>query len=85
MSSKLQQTLRCHDWPGNVRELRNEIERIRLMNSDKPHYNGSSLFPMLKFPIFRWKIGLFYLKSVVMYILEIIYYLACIMSVLSYK
>jgi len=43
MSPLLQETFRSQAWPGNVRELRNEIERMRLMNSDKLHYDVADL------------------------------------------
>lgn len=39
----LSQTLREYEWPGNVRELRNVIERMRLMHSDKLHYDHEDL------------------------------------------
>ncbi|PCJ59950.1 MAG: hypothetical protein COA79_09090 [Planctomycetota bacterium] len=37
-SDEFKQALQAHTWPGNVRELKNEIEKIRLLNSDKPNY-----------------------------------------------
>ncbi|MCX7590368.1 MAG: sigma 54-interacting transcriptional regulator, partial [Kiritimatiellae bacterium] len=39
MSPALCDVLLRHTWPGNVRELRNVIERMRIMNSDKLHYD----------------------------------------------
>jgi DNA-binding NtrC family response regulator len=38
MSRELQAELTRRDWPGNVRELRSEIERMRLLNSDRLFY-----------------------------------------------
>ena len=43
MSEELRERLQHYDWPGNVRELRNEIERMRLMNSDKLDYDVADL------------------------------------------
>lgn len=40
MSAGLAQKLVAYGWPGNVRELRNNIERMRLMNSDKLYYDA---------------------------------------------
>jgi DNA-binding NtrC family response regulator len=39
MSPALKAALLWNDWSGNVRELRNEIERMCLMNMEKPHYD----------------------------------------------
>jgi len=39
LSQELKNRLYFYNWPGNVRELRNTIERMRLMNSDKLHYD----------------------------------------------
>jgi DNA-binding NtrC family response regulator len=43
ISESLGEALRSYDWPGNVRELRNVIERMRLMHSDKLHYDYEDL------------------------------------------
>jgi DNA-binding NtrC family response regulator len=43
MSSELREELRTRAWPGNARELRNAIERMRLLNSDKSHYELADL------------------------------------------
>lgn len=43
MSPELADALTAGDWPGNVRELKNEIERMRLMNSDKTSYGLADL------------------------------------------
>jgi DNA-binding NtrC family response regulator len=43
MTPTLSQTLKEYEWPGNVRELRNVIERMRLMHSDKLHYDHEDL------------------------------------------
>lgn len=43
MSPALESKLLHYSWPGNVRELRNAIEKMRLMNSDKLHYEASDL------------------------------------------
>ena len=43
MSENLIQQLLKYSWPGNVRELRHSIERMRLMNSDKLHYDAKDL------------------------------------------
>jgi transcriptional regulator with PAS, ATPase and Fis domain len=47
LSDILQKTLSSYQWPGNVRELQNEIERMRLMNSDKIDYQIEDLDPSL--------------------------------------
>ncbi|MGQ9661007.1 MAG: sigma 54-interacting transcriptional regulator [Kiritimatiellia bacterium] len=39
MTPALGELLMRYPWPGNVRELRNAIERMRIMNSDKLHYD----------------------------------------------
>ncbi len=38
MSKKLEEKLLAHAWDGNVRELKHEVERARLLNSDKLRY-----------------------------------------------
>lgn len=43
MSPALESKLLHYSWHGNVRELRNAIEKMRLMNSDKLHYEASDL------------------------------------------
>ena len=43
MTPQLKTLLCRYPWPGNVRELRNEIERMRLMNSDKLLYDVDDL------------------------------------------
>ncbi len=43
LSSELRDEISARDWPGNVRELRNAIERMRLLNSDKLHYDSEDL------------------------------------------
>ncbi len=43
LSAEAEQALRQYDWPGNVRELRNQIERMRLLNSDKLSYHVTDL------------------------------------------
>lgn len=45
MSVELQEYLQAYPWPGNVRELRNEMERMRLMNSDKLDYTLQDIDP----------------------------------------
>jgi DNA-binding NtrC family response regulator len=39
LSAGLRHELERRSWPGNVRELRNEMERMRLLNSDKRDYD----------------------------------------------
>jgi DNA-binding NtrC family response regulator len=43
LSEELKAQLKHRDWPGNVRELRNEMERLRLLNSDRMEYGLSEL------------------------------------------
>lgn len=43
MLPELEKALLHHPWLGNVRELRNEIERMRLMNSDKLLYEPKDI------------------------------------------
>jgi DNA-binding NtrC family response regulator len=43
MSDELRKRLVERPWPGNVRELRNEIERMRLIHSDKLEYGPDDL------------------------------------------
>lgn len=38
MSEELKQLFKKFDWPGNVRQLKNEIEKMRLLNSEKLFY-----------------------------------------------
>ncbi len=38
LAPELRAALEGGDWPGNARELRNAVERMRLVNSDKLHY-----------------------------------------------
>jgi DNA-binding NtrC family response regulator len=38
MAEDLKEVLLAYRWPGNVRELRNEVERMRLLNSDGLSY-----------------------------------------------
>ncbi len=47
MSPELRAALVAYSWPGNVRELRNEMERMRLMNSDQPAYELMHLDPRI--------------------------------------
>ena len=47
MNGELKRALLAHPWPGNVRELRNEIERMRLMNSDRTDYGIEHLDPRI--------------------------------------
>ncbi|PCJ56833.1 MAG: hypothetical protein COA79_17925 [Planctomycetota bacterium] len=37
--------LKMYDWPGNARELRNEMEKLRVINSDKTIYELIDLDP----------------------------------------
>ncbi|MFH1023158.1 MAG: sigma 54-interacting transcriptional regulator [Planctomycetota bacterium] len=39
MSPELRAVFEQRDWPGNIRELKNEIERMRLLNSDRLDYS----------------------------------------------
>ncbi|MFH1023165.1 MAG: sigma 54-interacting transcriptional regulator [Planctomycetota bacterium] len=39
MSPELRAAFERRDWPGNVREIKNEIERMRLLNSDRLDYS----------------------------------------------
>ncbi|PCJ60954.1 MAG: hypothetical protein COA79_07805 [Planctomycetota bacterium] len=41
LSNSLEEKLTNHIWDGNVRELRNEIEKVRMLNSDKSNYEIS--------------------------------------------
>jgi len=45
MAPELGSALRRYSWPGNVRELRNEVERMRLTNSDGLAYDLANLEP----------------------------------------
>lgn len=38
-SDELKEALLNYSWPGNVRELKNEIEKMRMLNSDKQFYD----------------------------------------------
>ena len=48
MSDDLRRALLAHAWPGNVRELRNEVERIRLLGSEKRTYTLEDLAGRLR-------------------------------------
>jgi DNA-binding NtrC family response regulator len=39
LSPELERELLSRSWPGNVRQLRNDMERVRLLNSDKLDYD----------------------------------------------
>ncbi len=43
MTPDLEKRLTAHAWPGNVRQLRNEMERMRLLHSDKTVYGPEDL------------------------------------------
>jgi len=43
LMENLKTALKAYAWPGNVRELKNEIERMRLMSSDKISYDVNDL------------------------------------------
>lgn len=43
ISPELAEALARHPWPGNIRELRNQIERMRLLSSEKEAYEASDL------------------------------------------
>lgn len=43
MTPDLEKRLTSHSWPGNVRQLRNEMERMRLLHSDKTVYDVADL------------------------------------------
>jgi len=40
LSPELQEVFINHSWPGNIRQLKSEIERMRLMNSEKLYYEA---------------------------------------------
>ncbi|PCJ60886.1 MAG: hypothetical protein COA79_07445 [Planctomycetota bacterium] len=40
MSNELQDLIKKYEWPGNVRQLKNEMEKMRLLNSEKMHYEA---------------------------------------------
>lgn len=43
MTPDLEKRLTSYSWPGNVRQLRNEMERMRLLHSDKTVYDVGDL------------------------------------------
>jgi len=43
ISNGLKDILLNYEWPGNVRELKNEMERMRIMHSDKLNYDLTDL------------------------------------------
>jgi len=45
MTENLRRALTGRGWPGNVRELRNEMERMRLLGSEKRSYGLADLDP----------------------------------------
>jgi len=53
LSPALVEALRTRSWPGNIRELRNEIERMRLLNSDKLFYDVQDLTSATREPSTR--------------------------------
>ncbi len=56
-SPELKSALLRHRWPGNVRELKNEIEKMRLLNSDKSYYEiEDAKFLPLSAPVFAERV-----------------------------
>lgn len=45
LSPELEKMFVAYAWPGNVRELRNDVEQLRLLNSDKTEYAVDDLAP----------------------------------------
>ncbi|PCJ58636.1 MAG: hypothetical protein COA79_12820 [Planctomycetota bacterium] len=38
LSPELEEAFQNYNWPGNIRELKNEIEKMRLLHSEKSYY-----------------------------------------------
>jgi DNA-binding NtrC family response regulator len=50
LTPETQHALSRRTWPGNVRELRNEMERMRLLHSDKIEYGLQDLYDGVVMP-----------------------------------